>query len=151
MLDSLDGLIGGSAPRRDRCRLVVKHATGIRSKELVHRDSDPISLFSFLSNRVKKRILNRGGRSLDHRNEQASGRQLRLCLLTKPNLEEINRLFRCFLSYKPSVDARKNIVSFAFSIFDFRKKEPTDLIVRQAFFCCGIRAEIGRASCRERV
>src|SRR5258708_33970335 len=69
ILDSVDALLGGSASRSDRCRLVVEHATGVRSKELVHRDGNPVGLFSFLSDPAKKRILNRGGRALHHGNE----------------------------------------------------------------------------------
>src|ERR1700730_1934218 len=67
ILDSFDGLLGGSASRSNRCRLVVEDPTGVWSEKLVHRDGDPISLFRLLCECPQKWILNCTGGTLYHR------------------------------------------------------------------------------------
>src|SRR5580692_3215442 len=124
LFDRISCLFGCDFSSGDICAGIVKHPTGVGSKQLIDRYRDPLRILNLLRDRLLERVFDHVGCPFHHWYKQSLLSELVLHLFSQPDLHEIDGFLGRFFCYQPTVQTRKDVVCMTFPTCDFWKEKP---------------------------
>src|SRR5271169_7047039 len=126
MFDHLSSLFRRLGTGSDSRSFLVKGATRLAPKELIHRHANPARIIHRHSQGFVERILDRLCGPFDHRDRKTLSGKFGLGLFSQPNFHKIEGLFGRILGNQPAVNAAKDVISFALATLNLREEKPTE-------------------------
>src|SRR5580704_2856415 len=114
----------------DSRSFVVKGATRLAPKELIHRHANPVRMSHLQGKGFVERILDRPCGPFDHRDRKTLSGKFCLSLFPQPNFHKIESLFRRILGNQPTVNAAKDVISFTIAALNLWEEKPSEVGLR---------------------
>src|SRR5271165_207104 len=130
VFDHLRSLFRRLGTGSDSRSFVVKDATRLAPKELIHRHAKPVRMIHLDSKGLVERTLDRLCCPFDHRDRKTLSGKFGLGLFPQPNFHKIESLFGRSLGNQPAVNAAKDIISFTLAALNLGEEKPTELGLR---------------------